>query len=46
MTGNDIEPSRIAWAQRLVEDIIGAGVADRVGLSIFADWSYHPGPAD
>ena len=41
MTGNDIEPSRIAWAQRLVEDIIGAGVADRVGLSIFADWSYH-----
>ena len=41
MTGNDVEPSRIAWAQRLVEDIIGAGVADRVGLSIFADWSYQ-----
>ena len=41
MTGTDVKPSRIAWAQRLVEDIVGAGVADRVGLSIFADWSYQ-----
>ena len=41
MTGTDVKPSRISWAQRLVEDIISAGVADRVGLSIFADWSYQ-----
>lgn len=41
MTGKDVEPSRIEWAQRLVEDVVGAGVADRVALSMFADWSYR-----
>jgi len=41
MTGTDLEPSRIAWAQRLVDELVGAGVADRIALSIFADWSYR-----
>lgn len=41
MTGTDVEPSRISWAQRLVEDVIEAGITDRVALSVFADWSYQ-----
>jgi Ca-activated chloride channel family protein len=41
MTGTDVEPSRISWAQRLVEDLVEAGIADRVALSVFADWSYR-----
>jgi Ca-activated chloride channel family protein len=41
MTGTDVEPSRISWAQRLVEDLIEAGITDRVALSVFADWSYR-----
>lgn len=41
MTGTDVEPSRISWAQRLVEDVVEAGVTDRVALSVFADWSYR-----
>ena len=41
MTGTDVEPSRISWAQQLVEDAMEAGIADRVALSVFADWSYQ-----
>ena len=41
MTGTDLEPSRISWAQRLVEEVTASGVADRVALSVFADWSYR-----
>ena len=41
MTGTDVEPSRVSWAQRLVEDVVEAGVAERVALSVFADWSYR-----
>lgn len=41
MTGTDVEPTRISRAQRLVEEVIDAGVADRVALSMFADWSYR-----
>lgn len=41
MTGTDVAPSRISQAQGLVEAIVDAGVADRVSLSLFADWSYR-----
>ena len=41
MTGTDLEPSRMSWAQRLVEAVVDAGISDRVALSVFADWSYR-----
>ena len=40
MTGGDVAPSRIDRAQALIEGIVEAGVADRVALSLFADWPY------
>lgn len=41
MTATDVEPTRISRAQDLVEQVVESGVADRVALSIFADWSYR-----
>lgn len=40
MTAADVEPNRMGRAQRLVQEIIDARVADRVALLLFADWSY------
>lgn len=41
MTGTDIAPSRIRRAQELVVGIVSAGIADRVALTVFADWAYR-----
>lgn len=40
MTGTDVEPSRAGRARELVEAILESGVADRVALTLFADWPY------
>lgn len=40
MTGTDVEPSRAGRARDVVEAILDAGVADRMALTLFADWPY------
>lgn len=40
MTGEDVAPSRIGRARDLVDEIVSAGVVDRVALSLFADWPF------
>lgn len=40
MTADDVDGGRIARARTLVEEIARAAVADRMALSIFADWPY------
>lgn len=40
MTGADVDPSRAGRARELVDAILEAGVADRIALTLFADWPY------
>ena len=40
MSGADVEPTRIERARMLVNRIVEEGVADRIALSLFADWPY------
>ncbi len=40
MTGGDVSPSRIGRARALVERVVEEQVADRIALSLFADWPY------
>jgi Ca-activated chloride channel homolog len=40
MTATDVEPSRITRAREALDRIIDAGVADRLSLTLFADWPY------
>ncbi len=41
MSAADVQGGRIAQARALVDEIVAAGVADRIALSIFADWPYE-----
>jgi len=38
MTGADVDSSRISLARKAVGQIVDRGVADRVSLTLFADW--------
>jgi Ca-activated chloride channel homolog len=40
MTAADVQPSRIARARETLDRIVDAGVADRLSLTLFADWPY------
>jgi Ca-activated chloride channel family protein len=40
MSGADVAPSRIGRARALVGSIVDEAVADRVALSLFADWPF------
>jgi Ca-activated chloride channel family protein len=40
MTAADVDPSRIARAREALDRILEEGVADRVSLTLFADWPF------
>lgn len=40
MTADDVEGTRIGRARQLVERLVEEGAADRLALTIFADWPY------